>query len=114
MNVYEEAHKLSQAIKESNEYKEFVEVKKEVEANSELKEIVDELVKVQSSRQQKLISGEMPTKEDEETLGAIGAKVQANPITAQYLQAQARFGIMAQDVEKILAETLGELVPLKL
>ena len=41
MNVYEEAHKLSQAIKESNEYKEFVEVKKDVEANPELKEIVD-------------------------------------------------------------------------
>lgn len=114
MNVYEEAHRLSQAIKESNEYKEFVEVKKDVEANPELKEIVDELLKVQSSLQQKLISGEMPTKEDEETLAAIGAKVQANPTTATYLQAQARFGIMAQDVEKILAETLGELVPLKL
>ena len=84
------------------------------EEKGELKEIVDELLKVQSTLQQKLISGEMPTKEDEETLGAIGAKVQANPITAQYLQAQARFGIMAQDVEKILAETLGELVPLKL
>ena len=114
MNVYEEAHRLSQAIKESNEYKEFVEVKKDVEANPELKEIVDELLKVQSTLQQKLISGEMPTKEDEETLGAIGAKVQANPITVQYLQAQARFGIMAQDIEKILAETLSELVPLKL
>ena len=65
MNVYEEAHKLSQAIKESNEYKEFVEVKKDVEANPELKEIVDELLKVQSSLQRKLMSGDMPTKEDE-------------------------------------------------
>ena len=115
MNVYEEAHRLSQAIKESNEYKEFVEVKKDVEANPELKEIVDELLKVQSTPQRKLMSGDLlPTKEDEETLAAIGAKVQANPTTATYLQAQARFGIMAQDVEKILAETLGELVPLKL
>ena len=59
MNVYEEAHRLSQAIKESNEYKEFVEVKKDVEANPELKEIVDELLKVQSTLQRKLMSGDL-------------------------------------------------------
>ena len=36
MNVYEEAHKLAAAIKESGEYKEFDELKKEVDKDPDL------------------------------------------------------------------------------
>ena len=40
MNVYEEAHRLAQAVKESEEYKQYDALKKTVESNPELDKMI--------------------------------------------------------------------------
>ena len=39
MNVYDEAHKLNQAIKESEEYKQYQAVKEKIKGNTHLEQI---------------------------------------------------------------------------
>ena len=42
MNVYEEAHKLEQAIRESDEYKTYKAAKNKIQGNEELKAMIEE------------------------------------------------------------------------
>lgn len=47
MNVYEEAHSLAKAIKESEEYKQYEQSKKLVEGNPQLSASIKDLMKKQ-------------------------------------------------------------------
>ena len=42
MNVYEEAHSLERAIKESEEYKEFKRLKEKIDAEESLKKMMED------------------------------------------------------------------------
>ena len=47
MNVYDEAHGLARALKESNEFKEFDRMRKEVEQDSDVSKMLGELQTLQ-------------------------------------------------------------------
>ena len=47
MNVYDEAHSLAKAIKESNEFKEFDRIRKEVDNDKECSDMLKELTELQ-------------------------------------------------------------------
>ena len=47
MNVYDEAHSLAKAIKESNEFKEFDKMRKAVDADKETSDMLKELTELQ-------------------------------------------------------------------
>ena len=60
MNVYDEAHSLARAIKESNEFLEFDKVRKEVEEDKEVSEMIADMQKLQIELQTAQISGQQP------------------------------------------------------
>ena len=47
MNVYDEAHSLAKAIKESGEFKEFDRMRKEIEQDAEVSKMLGEFQKLQ-------------------------------------------------------------------
>ena len=47
MNVYDEAHNLARAIKESNEFKEFDRMRHEIEQDEEASKMIGELQQLQ-------------------------------------------------------------------
>ena len=47
MNVYDEAHSLARAIRESNEFKEFDRIRKEVDNDKECADMLKELTELQ-------------------------------------------------------------------
>ncbi|MBR4089302.1 MAG: YlbF family regulator [Mogibacterium sp.] len=51
MNVYDEAHSLARAIRESNEFKEFDRIRKEVDNDKECAEMLKELTELQMQLQ---------------------------------------------------------------
>ena len=106
MNVYEEAHDLARAIKESNEFKEFDRLKKEVDQDPQLSAMLKDLQMKQIQLQTKQMA---EGKLDSELMGQIQSMVTmltAKPQAAQYLQAEARFSIMMKDVSEILADAI--------
>lgn len=107
MNVYEEAHNLSQAIKDSNEYKDFHEVGKQIDSDPELSKIIRNFNRRQIETQSKILSGEMSQAEMMTQMQGMMTMLQGSPIAARYLEAQARFSIMIKDVYEILSDAIG-------
>ena len=60
MNVYDEAHSLAKAIRESNEFKEFDRMRKEIEADPDASKMIGELQQLQVQLQTAQMSGTEP------------------------------------------------------
>lgn len=105
MNVYEEAHNLARAIKESHEFLEFERVRKEVEKNPELSAKLADLEQKQMELQAKQMTGES-TGDMASQLQSMFQFIAAEPLASEYLQTSARFGIMMKDVYEILADAM--------
>ena len=104
MNVYEEAHALERAIRESEEYKQYKAVKDKVDANEQLKGMLDDFHKKQLDVQTKVMMGEELTQEMQQSVQDLYQIVADDPLAAEYLQCEMRFQVMMQDVFNILGD----------
>ena len=98
MNVYDQAHSLATAVKESEEYKQFQARKKDIEGNPELEKALNDFLKQQFEMQAAQAMGQPMDPE------ALGKLQQLSGILMQDPQCQMRFSMMMADVYKILAE----------
>lgn len=105
MNVYDQAHQLAQAIKESEEFKQFDSYKKQVEANPQINEAVKDFMKKQFEMQAAQMAGQGIDQEMMQQLSQLSAILMQDPTAAQYMQCQMRFSMMMADVYKIIGET---------
>ena len=106
MNVYEEAHALERAIKESEEYKQYKAAKDKIDANEDLKKMMDDFHQKQLEVQTKAMMGEELTDEMQQSVQNLYQIVAADPLAAEYLQCEMRFQVMMQDVFNILGDTI--------
>ncbi len=107
MNVYEEAHSLERAIKESEEYKEFKRLKEKIDAEESLKKMMEDFHSKQLELQTKQMMGQEVTSEMMQSVQDLYQIIAKDPVAAEYLQAEMRFSVMMQDVYKILGEVVG-------
>ena len=107
MNVYDHAHELARALKNSDEYKSYMELKEQVSANEELSASLNDFQEKQfqlQAQQMMGVEGDASMLEQIQTLGEI---LMRDPLAAQYIQAEMRFTLMFADVYKILQEAIG-------
>lgn len=107
MNVYDQAHGLAQAIKESEEFKQYDQMQKLVDQDPQLSQMVKELQDLQIRQQQAQLSGEQISQEMMQEIQRLSAMMMANPAAAQYMQTAMRFSLMMAYVYKILGEAIG-------
>ena len=104
MNVYDQAHQLATAIKESEECKQFNDVRKKVEANPELDAAIKDFMKKQFEFQASQMMGQELDQEEFAKLQQLSAVLMQDPLTSQYFQNQMRFSQMMSDVYKIIGD----------
>ena len=107
MNVYDEAHSLARAIKESNEFLEFDKVRQEVNADKEVSEMIAEMQKLQLELQAAQISGAEPNADLMSRIQSLSTMMATKPLAAKFMQSEAAFSIMMNDVFKIIGEAMG-------
>ena len=107
MNVYDEAHSLAKAIKESNEFIEFEKIKKQVDADEQLSQMLKDLQEKQMQIQAAQMTGEEPSQDLIQQMQSIATMVGTKPLAAQYMQAEATFSVMINDVFGIIGEAIG-------
>ena len=107
MNVYNEAHNLARAIRESEEFKQYEAIKKTIADNPALTDMLSEFQSKQFEMQAKLMMGETPGQEANEYVQELYNIMMKDPLSAQYLQCEIRFSMMMNDVYKILGEVIG-------
>ncbi len=107
MNVYDQAHALASAMKQSDEFREYARLKELAYEDSTNKELLDAYKKLQYKTQARVASGERIDEQDFQRMQQIASLLQYNPDASAYLMAEFRFQNMLADIYKILADVAG-------
>ena len=108
MNVYDEAHSLAKAIRESNEFREFDRIRKEVDNDKECSEMLKELTELQVQLQTAHLTGQQPDKDTFARFQSLSTMVMTKPLATQYMQAQMAIATMMNDVFGIVGEAIAD------
>ena len=106
MNVYDQAHDLAKAIKESNEFREFDRMRKAVDDDKETSDMLKELTELQVQLQTAQLSGQQPDKDVFARFQSLNTMAMTKPLAMQYLQAQFALATMMNDVFGIVGEAI--------
>ena len=104
MNVYDQAHQLAKAVRESEEFKQFEATKKQIEANPELDQAIKDFMSRQLQSQTAQMMGQEIDQDAFQQLQQLSMVLMQDPLAANYLQCQMRFTVMMSDVYKIIGE----------
>lgn len=104
MNVYDQAHQLARAIRESEEFKQFDATKKQIEANPELDKALKDFMTRQLELQTAQMMGQEVDQDAFQQMQQLSVVLMQDPLAANYLQCQMRFTMMMSDVYKIVGE----------
>ncbi len=107
MNVYDAAHNLAKAIKESEEYNQYEEIKTSVSNNDDLAGMLNDFQAKQFEIQGKQMMGEEIGEEMMAQIQSLYGIMMQDPTAAQYLQAEIRFSLMMNDIYKILGDVIS-------
>ena len=107
MYVYDEANNLAKAIQESKEYKK---AKEEVEKVPEMKTKIDEFEKIRYEAQVMAFQGKNDDEEKKKKLQEMYDILMKEPKIKEYFDIEVRFNIMLADVNKIISESVKDLI----
>ncbi len=107
MNVYNEAHSLAQAIRESNEFRDFDRLRTMVENDPELSGMIEQLRQVQMQIQIAHMQGRQPDNDTINQLQAITTMLVTRPLSSKFMQAEGVFSVMMNDVFSIIGDAVG-------
>lgn len=106
-NVYDLAHELTAAMKQSDEYKEYIELKNKAMENDTQRALLEEYKRLQFKLQVAMASGENAPPEEMERLQKIAGVLQMSPEATAYMMSEFRYQRMLADIYKILGEAGG-------
>ncbi|HHT46810.1 MAG TPA: YlbF family regulator [Firmicutes bacterium] len=110
MNVYDHAHALAKAIKQSPEFRNYKKNQEKLENDKSAKEMLTDFRKSQWELQQKKMSGVEVDPEQEKRLAQAMEIINLNRVVKEYLEAEYRFSILLADIQKIIASPFEDLI----
>lgn len=109
MNIYDKAHDLAKALKESKEVEEIMASMKLIEADPEAKQMLDDFRQRQMEVQQRMMSGDMPAQEEMEKMEKLFEVLSLNLNIRRLFDAERRLSVIIEDVNKIISDSLQHL-----
>ncbi|AET59971.1 hypothetical protein HPL003_16115 [Paenibacillus terrae HPL-003] len=109
MNIYDKAHDLAKALKESKEVEEITSAMKLIETDPEAKKMLDDFRERQMEVQQRMMSGDMPAQEEMEKMEKLFEVLSLNLNIRRLFDAERRLSVIIEDVNKIIADSLQHL-----
>ena len=110
MYVYDEANNLAKAIQESQEYLEYKKAKEEIEAIPEMKSKIEEFEKIRYEAQVMAFQGKDNDEEKKKKLQEMYDILMKEPKIKEYFDIEVRFNIMLADVNRIISESVKDLI----
>lgn len=105
-NIYNLAHQLANALKNSDEYKNYVEKRNDVYSNAKNKEMVENFKEQAINFQMQQMSGEEVNQEELEKIQKLEEVLKINPTINEFFSAEIRFSQVIQDINNILSEAI--------
>ena len=107
MNIYDQAHALARALKETDEYREYQRLKDVAMENETQKALIEEYKRLQFQLQVSMAGGNSPDPAEMERLQKIAGVLQLSPDASNYILAEYRFQKLLADIYKILGDAAG-------
>ncbi len=106
MKVYDKAYELAEALRQSQEVIDLKAAWAAVEAQQEAKQLLAELRSRQEAVQQRIMAGEEPSEQELNQMEERYESVSQNPLIEQLFEAERRFAVIFDDVNKIMNDAL--------
>lgn len=109
MYVYDEANNLAKAIQESKEYQDYKRIKEDLNSNPEMKKKIDEFEKIRYDVQALSFQG----KEDAEKMQKLQEMykiLNEDAKIKEYFDIEVRFNIILADINRIISESVKDLL----
>ncbi|AJS59598.1 YlbF family regulator [Paenibacillus sp. IHBB 10380] len=106
MNIYDKAHDLAKALKESEEVQEISSAMSIIETDPEGKQMLEDFRERQMELQQRMMSGDMPSPEEMETMEKTFDVLTLNLNIRRLFEAERRLSVIIEDVNKIISDSL--------
>ena len=106
MQVYDHAHALARALKESNVYQDYLGAKEKVEGEESAREMLHDYQEFLKEIQEKYLKGEEITKEQEDKNERLKSVILLNTLIKNYFEAEHRLGVVLMDIQKIISEAV--------
>lgn len=108
MNVYDSAHNLARALKESEDYKKLLELQTLVNNDPQNKKMFIDFRKAQWELQKAKALGKEISAEQLSYFDRLAQLVQSNPSVKELIAADFNFSRLMSDIQKILINALHE------
>ncbi|GFN36028.1 YlbF/YmcA family competence regulator [Tepidimicrobium xylanilyticum] len=102
-NVYDLAHKLARAIRNSEEYKTYLEKKKILDSNEKNKKMVEDFRKKALKLQMDKAAGKEIDRDEIERINKLEEVLMLNPSINEFFHAELRFTQLVEDITKIIS-----------
>ncbi|MFZ5640433.1 MAG: YlbF family regulator [Bacillota bacterium] len=109
MNVYDLAHSLAKAIRNSQEFREYKTAAEKVASNPQHKRMLHDFREKQYELQRAHLTGQQISENKKQELLKLQGILAANPVMNTFLATEYRFGQMMADIQKIVAADLDFL-----
>ncbi|MGN1301763.1 MAG: YlbF family regulator [Clostridia bacterium] len=109
MYVYDQANNLAKSIQESKEYLEYKKAKEDLKSNPEMKQKIDEFEKIRYEVQVMSFQGEQD-EEKQKKLQQMYQILMQDAKIKEFFDIEVRFNIMLADVNKIISESVKDLL----
>ncbi len=103
-NIYDLAHQLARALKDSQEYAEYQRAKQTAMENPTQKALLEEYKHLQFQLQVAMAGGQSLSAEETERFTRIASLLQLSPEAQAYLLSELRFQQLVSDIFRILGE----------
>jgi cell fate (sporulation/competence/biofilm development) regulator YlbF (YheA/YmcA/DUF963 family) len=111
VNVYDYAHSLARALKESPEYRAYQAAHARIKSKPSAEQMVKDFHKKQLDLQSQAMQGKEPTEEQKDALQRLYGVISGDSDVREYLQAEQRLSVILNDVYKILGDALEVGLP---
>ncbi len=105
-NVYDMAHELARSLKESDQYKHYKHMKEKVSENQALSDMINDFQEKNMAMQTQQMLNGTPAEDLIAQVQSLYQIVMADPLAAQYIQAELAFTQVVSDIYGILGEVI--------
>ena len=110
MNVYDTANKLASELRSSEEFIKYKEVKDKINSNIDLKKKIDDFEKLRYDVQVLAMQGKEVEEEKNKKLQEMYSILIGEKEIKEYFDLEVKFNVMLADVNKIIAESVKDVL----
>ncbi|MBT9134358.1 MAG: hypothetical protein DDT37_01339 [Firmicutes bacterium] len=109
MLVHDKAHELARAFRSSPEYQALLTAQGKLSNDTQSLEMFKDYRKKEIAYQTALMSGQQVDEAEMKSLQKLAEIINLNSLVRDYIQAEARFGIIFADVQRIVGDAVKEV-----